>query len=80
MADLEEALQNPFSKEKALHTFRENMSRATELRAEIDAALAAGTGEDRDLVLKAAEALGRLTDNTILERLVRQALEARDQA
>ena len=42
----------------------------------------AGDGErrafGRELLLKAAEALGRLTDNTILQRIVRKALEARD--
>ena len=36
-----------------------------------------GTASDRELVLKAAEALGRLTDNTILLPVVRKALEAR---
>ena len=37
-----------------------------------------GSVPERELVIRAAEALGMMTDNTILGRIVRQALEGRD--
>ena len=77
MAELQEALQNPFSREKAWVTFQDNMEAARRLQEEIRQARETGTASDRELVLKAAEALGRLTDNTILLPVVRKALEAR---
>ena len=51
---------------------------ARPLRAEIRQGLAEGADE-RELLLKGAEALGRLTDNTILKRVVQKGLEERDQ-
>ena len=78
MTEVEEALRNPFSRETTYFTFLENMENASRLRAEIQKARAEGTGTDRELVLKAAEALGMLTDNTILYRIVSQALAKRD--
>ena len=77
MAELQEALQNPFSREKAWVTFQDNMEAARRLQEEIRQDRETGTASDRELVLKAAEALGRLTDNTILLPVVRKALEAR---
>ena len=77
MAELQEALQNPFSREKAWVTFQDNMEAARRLQEEIRQGRETGTVSDRELVLKAAEALGRLTDNTILLPVVRKALEAR---
>lgn len=77
MAELQEALQNPFSREKAWVTFQDNMEAARRLQEEIRQSRETGTASDRELVLKAAEALGRLTDNTVLLPVVRKALEAR---
>ena len=77
MAELQEALQNPFSREKAWVTFQDNMEAARRLQEEIRQDRETGTASDRELVLKAAEALGRLTDNTVLLPVVRKALEAR---
>ena len=77
MAELQEALQNPFSREKAWVTFQDNMEAARRLQEEIRQNRETGTASDRELVLKAAEALGRLTDNTVLLPVVRKALEAR---
>ena len=71
--------QDPFSMERAWETFQENMREARRLREEIRQGQADG-GNERELLLKAAEALGRLTDNTILKRVVQKGLEARDQA
>ena len=71
--------QDPFSMERAWETFQENMREARRLREEIRQGQADGENE-RELLLKAAEALGRLTDNTILKRVVQKGLEARDQA
>ena len=78
MPEQPDALQNPFSREKAWVTFRENMAEAARLRREIREAQASDSASDRELLLKAAEALGRLTDNTILLPLVEEALKARD--
>ena len=71
--------QDPFSMERAWETFQENMREARRLREEIRQGQADGENE-RELLLKAAEALGWLTDNTILKRVVQKGLEARDQA
>lgn len=78
MANLEEAMANPFSREKAWLTYQENMTRAAALREEIRQGQADGSLSERELLFRAAEALGRLTDNTILARIVRGAVEARD--
>jgi hypothetical protein len=80
MAENGDALQNPFSPEKAWLTYRENMTEAARLRDEIRQATESGEGNERETLLKATEALGRLTDNTILKRIVRKALEERDRA
>lgn len=69
--------QNPFSPEKALRTWEENMERARALRDEIRRGQDEGAPV-RDQLLRAAEAVGRLTDNTVFPRVVRRALEARD--
>ena len=75
---LQEALANPFSKENAYLTWRKNMETAERLRREIREAAENGGAPERELVIRAAEALGMMTDNTILGRIVRQALEGRD--
>ena len=74
----DEAFQDPFSPEKAWLTFQENMDKARRLREEIRQDLEAGGKTDRELILKATEALGMLTDNTVIARVVRRALEERD--
>ncbi len=73
----QQAEMNPFSPEKAWMTYQENMTEAERLRAEIREGLEQGAPE-RELLLKAAEAIGRLTDNTILRSLIQKALEARE--
>ena len=78
MSEQANPLENPFSKENALLTFRKNMATASRLREE---ASRGDSGEStRERLLKAVEALGRFTDNTILLKIVREALEARDSA
>ena len=74
----QEALQNPFSREKAWMTFQENMETAARLRDEVLQERAEGSVPERELLLKAVDALGRLTDNTILLRVVQKGLESRD--
>ena len=71
--------QNPFSREKALRTWEENMDRARTLRNEIRRGQETGASV-RDQLLRAAEAVGCLTDNTVFPRIVRRALEARDRS
>ena len=78
MTDFQDAMQNPFSREKAYCTFLENMREASRLWEEVQRERAEGTGTDRELLLKVTETLARLTDNTILVSLVRKGLEARD--
>ena len=80
MANLQEAMANPFSGEKAWISYQENMARAKSLRQEICQGQADGSLSEREMLFLAAEALGRLTDNTILARIVRGAVEARDRA
>ena len=72
------AAQNPFSRERAWLTFQENMREAARLREEVRQGKETGQESDRELLLKATEALGRLTDNTILLKVVQRALEARE--
>ena len=69
--------QNPFSREKAWQTYQENMRSARRLREEIRLGTESGEN-DRELLLRAVEALGFLTDNTILARIVRRSLEGRE--
>lgn len=78
MADNREALNNPFSREKAYAVFLENMRGAARLREEIRQKKEEPGTDDRELLLKYAEMLGRLTDNTILEGMIRKALESRE--
>ena len=54
------------------------MRTAAALKEEIDREAGKGTDSDRELLMKAAEALGRLTDQTILAQIIRRELEARD--
>ena len=77
MEETREMDQDPFSMERAYATFEENMRTARRLREEIRQGREKGE-PDRELLLKGAEALGRLTDNTILRRIVQKGLEARD--
>ena len=74
----QEALQNPVRREKAWMTFQENMETAARLRNEVLQERAEGSVPERELLLKAVDALGRLTDNTILLRVVQKGLESRD--
>jgi len=78
MAENQEALQNPFSREKAYAVFRENLENAARLREEIRQDRETPGTDDRQILLRYAEMLGRLTDNTILADVIRRALEARD--
>ena len=77
MEETREMDQDPFSMERAYATFEENMRTARRLREEIRQGRKKGAPE-REMLLKGAEALGRLTDNTILRRIVQKGLEARD--
>lgn len=78
MSELEEALRNPFSPEKAYMDYLKNMSEAERLRDEVDRAMEAGGADERELLLKATQALGYLTDNSVVYKVVRKALEGRD--
>lgn len=71
------AEENPFSREKAWQTFQVNRERVITLRA----AFRQGENEGapvREQLLRAVEAIGKMTDNTIFLRIVQQALEARE--
>ena len=63
MEETREMDQDPFSMERAYATFEKNMRTARRLREEIRQGQEKGAPE-RELLLKGAEALGRLTDNT----------------
>ncbi len=78
MTDTLDPLQNPFSREKAWITFQENMRESARLRESIRKGMESGNVPERELVIQASDALGRLTDNTILKKVVQKALEARD--
>lgn len=69
-------MENPFSKEKAWATYRENMRVAARIKAELENPDCLWS--EREKLFQAVEAVGRLTDNTVLARIVRQAVEARD--
>jgi len=71
-----EQMENPFSKEKAWATYQENMREAGRIKAELERPDCPWA--EREKLFQAVEALGRLTDNTVLARIVRQAVEARD--
>ncbi len=67
---------DPFSPELALKTCRENREVSERLIGEIREGLR--NGEDQEeLLLKATEAIGRMTNNTILKSLVEKALISR---
>ena len=70
---------SPFSPEKAWQTWEDNRDTSLRLREEVRTA-GDDAGTLRERLLKTVEIVGRLTDNTILLRIIRQALEARDQA
>ena len=76
----QDPLQNPFSPERAYLTFQTNMEEAARLRDEVLRERETGEASDREMLLKAVDALGKATDNTILEKVIRRALEARDSA
>ena len=78
MSEQQDALQNPFSKEKAYITFQENMQVSSEMWGNYREKRKSGTASTRELLLEATEILGRLTDNTILAEMVRKGLEARE--
>ena len=70
---------NPFSREAALQIWADNRKTSLRLREELQQGKENGMPV-RDQLLRAVEIIGRMTDNTIFLRIVRQALEARDQA
>lgn len=70
--------ENPFSPEKAYAVYLNNMEEAARLREEIRQDMASDGVSERELLLKTVSALGKLTDNTILEKIVRRSLEERD--
>ena len=76
----EEALANPFSRENAWITFQKNMETAARMRDEVLREKEQGGAGDREMLMKATEALGCLTDNTILKKVVEKALEERDRS
>lgn len=78
MSEQQDALQNPFSKEKAYITFQENMQISSEMWGNFREKRKSGAASTRELLLEASEILGRLTDNTILAEMVRRGLEARE--
>jgi len=78
MTEQQEEPIGPFSMEKAYQTYPENISEARQLKRAIDEGRQDGTATERELLLMASEALGRLTDNTILKRIVEKGLEARE--
>ncbi|MBR2823000.1 MAG: hypothetical protein IKE24_04880 [Clostridia bacterium] len=72
-----EVYENPFSKEKAWETFTENRERSIALREAFRKGALEGAPV-REQILRAVEAVGRMTDNTIFLRIVKRALETRD--
>ena len=75
----EEEHLNPFSPEAILGTWENNRTASLRLMEELREGKENGMSV-RDQLLKEVEIIGRMTDNTIFLRIVRQALEARDQA
>ena len=73
------ANENPFSQEKAWETFLESREKATALREVFRQGEKEGAPA-REQLLRAVEAVGWMTNNTIFLRIVQKALEARDQA
>ena len=68
---------DPFSPETAVRTLRSNREISERLLLEIDHGI--DTGEQvRVLLDMAVEAIGRMTDNTILKRIIDKALENRE--
>ena len=69
---------DPFSPETAVRTLRKNREISERLLCEIDHGIE--TGEQvRVLLDKAVEAISRMTDNTILKRIIDKALDSREQ-
>lgn len=73
------ASENPFSQEKAWETFLESREKAIALR-EAFRQDENGDAPVREQLLRAVEAVGWMTNNTVFLRIVKNALEARDQA
>ncbi len=73
----EEAAYDPFSPELALKTCRENREASERLVGEIREGLKNGA-DQKELLLKATEVIGRMTNNTILKSLVEKALAGRE--
>ena len=71
--------ENPFSQEKAWETFLESREKAMALREAFYQGEKDGASV-REQLLRAVEAVGWMTNNTIFLRIVKNALEARDQA
>lgn len=78
MTDIQEALADPFSRENAWLTFQRNMEEAARLREEIRQGQESGALTERELLIKAADALGRLTDNSVLRPAIEKSLAERD--
>ena len=78
MTEQQEEPFGPFSMETAYQTYQEIISEARKLKSAIEEGRRDGTATERDLLLMASEALGRLTDNTILKRIVEKSLDARE--
>ena len=70
--------ENPFSQENAWKTFLESREKAIALRDAFQRGEKEGAPV-REQLLRAVEAVGWMTNNTIFLRIVKKALEARDQ-
>ena len=68
---------NPFSGELAWQTWLERKEKAAALADEIQADLHRGAPE-REVLLKAVQAIGLMTDNSVFARVVEEALRRRD--
>ena len=73
------ASENPFSQEKAWETFLDSREKAMTLREAFRHDEKEGAPV-RGQLLRAVEAVGWMTNNTVFYRIVKKALEARDQA
>ena len=71
-------LEDPFSREKAWVTYRTRMKDVQRLRNELRQELEGDTIPVRESLVKALDILGQVTDNSVVYRVIRQALEARD--
>ena len=77
MADIQEALADPFSRENAWLAFQKNREEALRLREMIRQEQETGTATERERLIQAADALGRLTDNSVLRPAVEKSLAER---